>query len=169
MHQTADPQAGRQKVVIFIIIGLSFLFVVLRLNLHPGYTDEGFQPYYDELCQVLQGDADADDLYQRAKKELRRTGTQTDVMFYFQFIGIYTGNMETPANLIKSDGPIREAVVHGEFDLARQRVQDALLDTDEMTDGRAKAWGKLIRELRVRWDNDCIKPATEDERDATPS
>lgn len=155
---TETEHVRRQKLIIVIIIALAVVFVMLRINLHPKYSEEGFQPYYNDLCEVLQGNGNADDLYQRAKKELRRTGTQTDVMFFFQFIGIYTGHLQTPKGLVDTDQGIRQAVQDGAFDDARERVRDALINTDEMTDGRAKAWGKLIRELESRWENDCVKP-----------
>lgn len=154
---TEGEYVRRQKLIIVIVVALALTFVMLRINLHPGYTDEGFQPFYDDLCHVLRSDseAEAEALYTRAKKELRRTGTQADVMFFFQFIGIYTDHLKTPKGLEDTDQDIRKAVMLGAFEDAREQVRDALINTDEMTDGRAKAWGKLIRELERRWDNDC--------------
>lgn len=155
---TEREAVRRQKITIVLIVALAFTFVMLRLNLHVGYSEEGFQPFYDDLCLVLHNDpnADAEALYKRAKKEFRKTGTQADVMFFFQFIGIHTDQLKTPKGLEDTDIDIRKAVTHGAFEDAREQIRDALINSDEMTDGRAKAWGKLIRELERRWDNDCV-------------
>lgn len=157
MSLTDEQQAGRQKMIIFIFIALTFGFIMLRMNLHPGYSDEDFQVYYDDLCDVLQSNGDGVELHKQAKRKFRKVGTQPDVMFFFQFIGIYTGNLKHPKGLEDTDIPIREAVLEGRFDDAKELVRDALIDSDQMTDGRAKAWGKLIRELDARWENDCRK------------
>lgn len=158
MSLTDEQEAGRQKIIIFIFIALTFGFIMLRMNMHPGYSEEGFQVYYDELCDVMQSNGDAEELHKRAKRKFKRVGTQPDVMFFYQFIGIYTENLKHPKGLEDTDIPIRQAVLEGRFDEAAELVRDALIHTDEMTDGRAKAWGKLIRELDARWENDCRKP-----------
>src|SRR5690625_3598697 len=155
---TETEYVRRQKLIIAIVIALALVFVMLRINLHPGYSDEGFQPFYDDLCHVLKDEGDGNDLFRRAKKELRRTGTQADVMFFCQFSGIYTGELHPPKGLEDTDRAIRAAVMNGAFEDARELVRDGLSNTDEMTDGRAKAWGKLIRELERRWENDCSPP-----------
>lgn len=159
MSLTAEEQAGRQKIIILLFVVITFAFIMLRMNLHPGYSDEDFQVYYDDLCDVLQSDGDAEALHKRAKRKFRRVGTQADVMFFYQFIGIYTDNLKPPKGLEDTDIPIRQTVIEGRFDDARDMVRDALINTDDMTDGRAKAWGKLIRELEARWENDCRKPS----------
>lgn len=156
---TKSEHASQQKLIIFIVVAVAFVFVMLRLNLHPRYNADEFAVYYDDLCEVLREDGDADALYDRAKREFKRTGTQVDVMFFFQFIGIYTDNMPTPKKFEATDAPIRLAVHEARFEEARDFVRTALIESDEMTEGRAKAWGKLIRELEARWDNDCRKPS----------
>lgn len=159
MSLTEAEEAGRQKIIIFIFIALTFGFIMLRMNLHPGYSDEDFQVYYDDLCDVMQSNGDVEELHKRAKRKFRRVGTQPNVMFFYQFIGIYTDNLKPPKGLEDTDIPIRQAVIEGRFDEARDMVRDALIHTDDMTDGRAKAWGKLIRELDARWENNCRKPS----------
>src|SRR5690625_1631479 len=70
---TETEYVRRQKLIIAIVIALALVFVMLRINLHPGYSDEGFQPFYDDLCHVLKDEGDGNDLFRRAKKEDRKS------------------------------------------------------------------------------------------------
>lgn len=156
-----EEHARRQKMIIGVLIVLTICFVALRVRLAPGYSEDEFAILYDDLCTEIQSDGDGKELFKRAKKQMRKAGTKPEVLFFFQFVGIYADELHPPRQLIEIEIPIREAVLAGRFDEAMSLTHHAMLETDAMTAGRGEAWGKMIRELRSRWTNGCRKPAEE--------
>lgn len=154
-------------MMIVLVLTLAVFFFALRLYITPGFKAEEFEQLYDQLCADIQSGGDGEELFKAAKRQMRKAGNKPEVLFFFQFAGIYAGKLNPPKNLLEMEVPVREAVLEGRFDDAMDLVNHLVLETDEMTLGRGQAWGKLVRELRIRWENDCRKPATETPVEAT--
>lgn len=152
----------RQRWMIAVIIMLAFVVVLIRVQLHPGFDENKFQGLYDHLCTELKERGDGQELYQKTRKVFRHAGTKPEVLFLYQFVGIYAGELEHPPKLAATDVPIYNAIVAGDFEEATALVHAALIESDDMTEGRARAWGKIIRELQPRWSHDCHAPVPHD-------
>lgn len=163
-HQrVTTAHAATHRRLLFSVALLAILFLALRLRMTPSYDHDEFQGLYDELCLELQAKGDGKELYKEARTQTRKAPNNTEVLFFFQFIGIYSGELNPPKQLTQIEDPIRNAVIEGQFDDALRIARDAVFETEEMTSGRGDAWGRMIRELRGRWDNNCQLPIVEND------
>lgn len=150
----------RRRRFSYLLIGaLALVFFIVRLQITPRYDHEDFQALYGELCHALQGDGDDDALYREARRQLRHAPNNAEVVFFFQFVGEYTGRVALPAELATQEAPIHAAAHEGDFEGARTLVKAAVFDDASMSAGRGDAWAQLLRSLEARWAHGCALPA----------
>lgn len=154
-----EHKKRQQLFMLFLVCALAFFFY-LRLRVTPRYDDDAFKQLYDELCEDLQAGRNAESILPAAKKQVRRAGVNMEVLFYYQYISVLAGTMPAPDAFSAVEPPIRDAVNRGDFATARTLLQRAVFQDDAMNAGRGDAWMTFIRELEVRWNNDCKPPST---------
>lgn len=160
-HPAAVKDHKKRQQLFMLVLVVALIFVIfLRLRIRPTYDDASFTVLYDQLCEELQAGRNAEALLPAARKQVRRAGVNMEVMFYYQYISVLSDTMEPPEQYRVVESPIRDAVNRGDFDDARKRLQQAVFEDESMPAGRADVWLKLIRELDVRWNNDCVVPTS---------
>ena len=137
---------------------LAVVFFIARLQFTPRYDHDAFQALYGDLCLVLRGDGDDEALYREARRQVRHATNNIEAVFFFQFVGAYTGRVALPADLDTQEALIRASAYDGDFDRALTLVQAAVFD-GSMPAGRGEAWARLLRALEARWAHDCALPA----------
>lgn len=161
-HRRPPPGQRRAHMLSMGLVAvIFFVFVLLRVQLAPGLKDADVDALYDNICHALKGEQEMSELFDDGRTLVRRAGTRMDILFAFQFINAASGRTPAPGELETLEAPVREALREGNFDAARETIQNDMLHTEAMNAGRAELWFALIEKIESRWDHDCQLPAEE--------
>lgn len=152
-----EAQKRNQRLLYFVFGAIILVVIGLRLRLTSTFDADAFAPVYNDICAELRsGEAFSDEVYGTVRRRVRATGTSGDVLFLFQYVSTVSERTPMPPPMEIVEAPIRARVAAGDFDGALEMVRDAMLTTDAMPAERAEVWGRFIREMQRRWDNDCL-------------